>query len=512
MSEKKYDVVVIGAGNGGLTAAIRVLQKNHSCLIVEKHNLPGGFATSFVRGRFEFEASLHELNDYGCDDNIGEIGTLFKELGVYSKLEWVRTYEAYRMITLDGKYDVTMPLGVDKFIEKMCYYVPEARKSITDFFLLAKEVVEAQTYSSSVNGNTDKKYMIKNFPNFIRCGSYSVNEVLNSLKMPKKAIDILNAYWCYLGVDCDRLSFLHYASMVYRYIKRYVYVPKLKSHGISLALEQRIRELNGDIYYNCEVEKILTDDDRNILGVQLKDGKVIKCDHIIANCSPTTVFGKLLDKRIVSEQEKRATNARKLSGRGISMFLGLNKSCDELNITNHNYFIYDTADTVKQYKLMESLKTNYAQATVCLNRAYEDCSPKGTTILYFTSLLMSDDFSNVSEHDYFKMKDFIAERFISTFEKATNTKIRDSIEEIAVATPQTYARYTSHPQGSIYGYETHTWDSLMPRMMMMKEDNTFKNLRFCGGFAMRSSGFSSAYISGDIVGRQTCGDIARKGR
>ena len=65
---KAYDVVVVGAGNGGLTAAIRVLQGGYSCLVLEKHNLPGGFATSFKRGRFEFEASLHELNDFGSPE------------------------------------------------------------------------------------------------------------------------------------------------------------------------------------------------------------------------------------------------------------------------------------------------------------------------------------------------------------------------------------------------------------------------------------------------------------
>ena len=36
---KNYDVIVIGSGNGGLTAAIRVLQAGRSCLLVEKHNL-----------------------------------------------------------------------------------------------------------------------------------------------------------------------------------------------------------------------------------------------------------------------------------------------------------------------------------------------------------------------------------------------------------------------------------------------------------------------------------------
>ena len=48
---KPYDVVVIGAGNGGLAAAIRVLQGGYSCLVLEQHNLPGGCATSFKRGR-----------------------------------------------------------------------------------------------------------------------------------------------------------------------------------------------------------------------------------------------------------------------------------------------------------------------------------------------------------------------------------------------------------------------------------------------------------------------------
>ena len=75
----KYDAVVIGAGNGGLVAAIRLLQGGAKTLLVEKHNLPGGFATSFRRGRFEFEASLHELNDFGTADNAGDVRVLFDE-------------------------------------------------------------------------------------------------------------------------------------------------------------------------------------------------------------------------------------------------------------------------------------------------------------------------------------------------------------------------------------------------------------------------------------------------
>ncbi|MBR6335105.1 MAG: FAD-dependent oxidoreductase, partial [Clostridia bacterium] len=59
---KKYDVIVIGAGNGGLAAAATCAKAGLSTLLLERHNIPGGSASSFVRGRFEFEPSLHELS------------------------------------------------------------------------------------------------------------------------------------------------------------------------------------------------------------------------------------------------------------------------------------------------------------------------------------------------------------------------------------------------------------------------------------------------------------------
>lgn len=510
---KAYDVVVIGAGNGGLTAAIRVLQGGFSCLLLEQHNLPGGFATSFRRGRFEFEASLHELNDFGSPEEPGDIRTLFRDLGVEDKIDWIRIPEAYHLLTTDKRYDCEMPFGVEAFIDKMEQYVPGSRKSMTDFFDLCNEVRDAQTYSNSVNGNTDSSYMKAHFPNFIKAGSYSVNEVLRALKMPQAAQDILGAYWCYLGVDLDRMSFLHYGSMVIRYITRDAWMPTMRSHEISLAMDARIRELGGDIWYNSPAAAIHTDDNHRIASVELADGTVIPTRHVIANCSPHLVFGKLLDKKSVTEAMVRATNARTFAGRGLTLFLGLNKSAEELGIKSHNYFIYDTANSVKQYDLMRKIATNHVQATVCLNNAYPECSPPGTCMMYFTTMFMSDDWGNITEEDYFKAKDRIADDMITVFERETGCKIRDAIEEIAVASPTTYARYCGHPQGVIYGYETGGWDSLMPRMMMMKEDAALSpGLRFAGGYAMRSSGYSSSYVSGDLSGRQTVGDLKREVR
>ena len=129
-------------------------------------------------------------------------------------------------------------------------------------------------------------------------------------------------------------------------------------------------------------------------------------------------------------------------------------------------------------------------------------------MMYFTTMFMSDDWGNVTETDYFRAKDRVAADMIRVFERETGCNLHDHIEEISVASPTTYARYCGHPEGSIYGYLTADWDSLMPRLMMMKEDaRLFPGLRFVGGYAMRSSGYSSAYVSGDISGRQTVGDL-----
>ena len=127
------------------------------------------------------------------------------------------------------------------------------------------------------------------------------------------------------------MSFVHYASMVNRYIRRGASMPKMRSHEISLALVSRILELGGEVLFNTEAVKILQDEkDGGVAGVVLDDGTQIETAHVVANCAPHLVFGKMMDK--VSEKDVRATNARKFAGRGFTMFLGLNRTADELGV------------------------------------------------------------------------------------------------------------------------------------------------------------------------------------
>lgn len=508
---QEYDAIVIGAGNGGLSAAVTLLNAGKTCLVCEKHNLPGGFATSFVRGRFEFEASLHEFNGIGTPENPGSSRKLFRELGVEDKIDWIQLKDAYHLISYQEEYDFSMPFGLEAFADASEKLIPGGRAHMERLFSLAKQIRSAMDYLADSKGKPDPKVLQQVYPDYLRCGSYSVNEGLDSMGFPQIIKDNICAYWCYLGAHCDNLSFLHYINMFYSYISGGAAIPKLRSHELSLAFESRIRELGGEIWYNTEVKNILTDEAGHVSGVRLKDGTELKTRHVVANCSPHVVYGQMMDPAAVPERALKLTNSRKLAGRGFTVFLGLDRSPDELGIKHHNYFIYDTSDSVRQYETMKDFQENSVQATVCLNRADPDCSPEGTTILYMTTLYTTDIWSTVSEENYFTAKNKAAASMIKRFEEATGTNIREHIEEIAIASPATYARYCGHPQGTIYGYESQYTDGLMPRIMMVEEDHFVPGLRIGGSYGERLLGFPSSYKSGANEAKRTLRDMETEG-
>ena len=61
-----YDVIIIGAGMGGLTAGALLAKDGLKTLVIEKHSIPGGYATSFKRKGFWFDSVLDAIS--GCHE------------------------------------------------------------------------------------------------------------------------------------------------------------------------------------------------------------------------------------------------------------------------------------------------------------------------------------------------------------------------------------------------------------------------------------------------------------
>jgi ribulose 1,5-bisphosphate synthetase/thiazole synthase len=60
---ERYDVIVIGAGLGGLTAAALLAHAGRKTLVIERNASVGGAASTYKVGDLMVEASLHETAD-----------------------------------------------------------------------------------------------------------------------------------------------------------------------------------------------------------------------------------------------------------------------------------------------------------------------------------------------------------------------------------------------------------------------------------------------------------------
>lgn len=505
----KYDAVVIGAGNGGLAAACRMAYAGKKTLLIERHNLPGGCASSFRRGRFEFETALHEICEWGTAENPGGCRkTVVNTFGTEG--DWLMVPDNFRVITTasDGKthIDATLPCSVEAFVDAMEGYVPGCRKSIQAIFDLGTEFHEAGDYSLSVNGKTDPKYMQEHFPNFLRLGSYSVNKVFNAMKMPKLAQDIMNTYWGYLGVDADRLSFLQYVNMLWLYVNLGAWIPSKTSHQLTTGMLERFRAMGGESWFNCTAEKILFDENNAVCGVQTDRG-IIETKYILCNANPSMVYATMCPPEVVPERMVKLANARTYSARMFVVYMGLDKSAEELGIHDYTIFLPTSADTVKEYNSGKTIAENCNQVSVCYNVVNPDFSPEGTCVISLTSTFMDDDWANVSQEDYVKTKQEFAAKLIRLFEERTGFIVTPYIEEIEIATPWTMCNYVNVPQGAAYGYELRDWDNMMPRMMMMGTEFPVKGLKFVGAASIRGDGYNSVIFSGDTLAKKTLAEM-----
>jgi phytoene dehydrogenase-like protein len=91
----RYDVVVIGAGLGGLTAAALVARAGRKILLVERNNAVGGAASTYRVGDLVVEASLHETAD--PTDSLEPKHDVLARLGVLDAVEWVATGQVYEV-------------------------------------------------------------------------------------------------------------------------------------------------------------------------------------------------------------------------------------------------------------------------------------------------------------------------------------------------------------------------------------------------------------------------------
>lgn len=501
--DKQYDVIVVGAGNGGLVAAAKTAKAGLKTLLLEKHNLPGGCASSFRRGRFEFEPSLHELCSVGTKEHPGEVYRIFDDL--QAKVDWhYDTDYIFRVIAKgDNGYDVRVRGKVDAFCDSIEEAVPGSRESVKAFMDLKQDIDAALDYMAKANGKLNPLTLVTKYANFMRAAGHSTEEVMTAYGIPKKAQDIINTYWCYLGIPTDELNAVHFLNMLYDYVVNGAAMPHHRSHELSLSLVSVIQKHGGEVRYNSEVTKFLYDDSKRVIGV-VANGKELYAKEVISNIIPHNVFA-MSDFSKLPEHDLKLANARDFGMSVCTIYLGLDCTAEELGMKDYTVFIVNDPDPRVQYNTRFD---NSLCIVNCLNNVVPDATPAGTCSLFFTFQLMGCDIpKNLKPQDYKKYKNDIADRYIKDAEKALGISIIPHIEEISVATPVTFARYLGTPEGTIYGYDLKRWDNIMGRVALESVDYTIPGLTFCGGHHSQGDGYSSAYTMGKQAADSVIGKL-----
>ncbi|MBI5585417.1 MAG: NAD(P)/FAD-dependent oxidoreductase [Deltaproteobacteria bacterium] len=453
---ESYDVVVIGAGNGGLTASVTLAQKGLQVLLLERHNVPGGCATSFCRGRFEFEVALHQLSGVGTAENPGPLRMLLDQLGVLKELELVEMKDLFHVIG-PGGFRVALKPDREQVVAALKEKFSGQEEGIELFFDLSYQYAYQMLSAFYFK---DPEPSREKFPVLYRYAYKPAIEVLDELFSDPHLKAVLSSYWGFLGLPPTRLSFAYLAMLFFVYIEYKPFHLKGGSQALSNALLDRFLTQGGTARFSCGAERIRLSNG-NVAGVVTETGEEIAARYVVSNASPVTTYTGLLGPENAPESVLREMHGRSLSPSAFVLYIGCDCEPRELGITGSMNFLAAHTD-ISDKNLLDMQRLELGDqflAVSCYDVADPDFSPRGTCQLNAVTLKYGEPWLRVPPGEYHQVKFRVAESMLVRLESAF-PGLRGHIEEIEAATPLTHMRYQGHPNGAVYGFEQYTKDSM----------------------------------------------------
>ena len=442
-----YDYIIVGAGMGGISAGLNLIKNKKKVLILEKNSLPGGLVSTFKKGRFEFDTSIYDLYNYGNSEYIGDVQTVLNKYGI----DLDTTLIPLNINIKDAKNTSYIIDGdFEEFIVKLEEFKEGTITKLKEFLKIIKEIHEAVRA-------LQKNESLSNYPHFQKYIDYTALDGLKDLGLDKEVINRLGIWYLDLGSPLNKLSFIDYALFMYKLIFKKDVIINKKNIGFSLDLVNYYQKNGGKIYYNSYVTDIIEDDGFKV--VKTKDNLEYKGRVVICDLAKRYVFKELI--KTPNKMVNRLENARSLSPNGVVVYLGLNRSREEIGLNNYKYYHFKNMDSVTNVSYMNDLYHDTWIGYVP-NVVNEEASPKNTTILVLKRIYFSDVFDD-KNGDINKLKENLANDLVTKFEEAYNIDIREYIEEIEVVTPFRLEKITNSVNGSMFGYSLKGYDNSINR-------------------------------------------------
>jgi len=502
---KDYDVVVIGAGLGGLSTAAFLAKEGKKVLMLERHYVPGGYASSFVRGRFEFEISLHELSGLGDEKNPGPLWRLLEQVDVTRRVEFLRIPEFYRCVLPD--VDFVVPIGRENFENAMAEYFSSDAEGIREFsdvmFKFAQEALRANRVGMKMVMEHQEE-----FPTLLTYFGKSLQEVMDVFIKDEKARTVLNVVCGYYCNPPSALSFMTFALGTVSYLRFGPWHVKGKSQALSQAFVDSIEDMGGDVWLKNGAQRILTEGGK-VRGVVAEDGTEIICPTVVSNANPYATCLELIGRENTPDWYLRRLGAWSGGASTVNLYLGVDCDHKDLGLAHHETFYSDGYDVDGNWKKMKAgvMLEPSDIAVTAYNSVDPDFSPPGTSSLVCTFIAFSEPWMKVPPSEYADAKHRVADRALDLAENVAHG-LRDHIEVIEVATPLTNIRWSHNVGGSIIGFdETFAGTGLV----RMPATGPLQGLYFSGAWVNIGGGYEPSLYSGYLTARKVLEDMEAGG-
>jgi len=458
MRSQEFDVVVIGAGLGGLSCAAFLAKQGLRVAVFEQHYQAGGYCHSFRRGPYTFDAAI----EY--------IGCCGKEQHVWNALNLIgaERFVTFAEMDPDGfdqcyfpRHKIAICKDLDRYRERLVALFPRERQGLQAYFSTLTKIWE-EFHAGRVGMFLWK---LKRFPSVCptlrRSVGKTLADLLDSTIKSKSLRAILAAQSGDYALPPSQADLIVHATTVMHFHGG-AYYPHGGVQSLPDGIVRALALHGGRLTLRQGVRRIQVKGDR-VVGVELENGEGIRAKVVISNADPKKTLLEMLDGNALPPRWTSRLRKAQYSLSSFQVYLGVKLDLERLGLKAANYWLCPSYDFEKvyQYLFQGGIPKKRAYVLVTspsLKDPSKTLAPLGSHVLKIVTPIAHDRFVNWERTrlgrrgaDYKAFKDRFAEILIDQAEELI-PGFRSHIECRVVGTPLTNIAYTRATQGAMYGF------------------------------------------------------------
>jgi len=441
---KKYDVIVVGGGLGGLLCGAILSKEGYRVCLVEKNDKIGGALQTFVRDGVRFDIGVHYFGGFAPGQNLYQ---LFKYVGIHDKLKVSKLDEnGFDRITFAGdQNEYPLSQGHNRFIQNLLPFFPDEKKALIRYIDKLHEMCSNfPLYNLTYKRKKElgAKFEELNAKEFI--GTITSN--------PKLQMVLAATNPLYAGEPETTPFYLH-ALINNSYIES---AWRCEGGGSQIAthLMKLIKQNQGVFYLNAAVEKFVVKNGK-IESVVLENEQRLEADQFISNVHPARTM-EMIDPGMIRKSYRKRIKSLQNTTSAFIVNAILKKGF--LEFWNYNRYHYRLNDVWNCHRYREENWPTGLVAFMSSNRGPYGFA-EGITLMTYMNFSdvnrWSSTFNTVSRpsdrgKDYFEFKQQKGWKLIKAAEEII-PGLADNIVSFTTSSPLTFRDYLGTKDGSIYG-------------------------------------------------------------